>query len=176
MTGNAPGVARVQHIEELEAPRVDATAFRQGWRIRTRLDRLLVDGRISAGTWQAAVEYRSAWERVLAQGGWGEAGGVRVGGGVSDPHQRTVSLLATLTRLRLVEEAIGRLAADLCRCCVVHDHSWALLARHCHRNPETVRDWTALALQGLATAWGGSQEAHRAARRVDPLQGPGNVW
>ena len=168
---NAPGPARVQHVEELEVPRVDATAFRQGWRVRTRLDRLRADGRISAGTWQAADEYRDAWDRVLAQGGWSEPG--RVGGSGSDPHHRLVSLLTTLTRLRAVEEAIGRLASDLCRACAVQDRSWAWIARAYHRNPETVRDWTADALQLLAAAWGGPPGPRKAARRVDPPGGPG---
>ena len=62
MTGNAPSAARLRHAEAIDAPRIDALAFRQGWRVVTRLDGLLAAGLIAPGVWQAAAEYRAAWE------------------------------------------------------------------------------------------------------------------
>lgn len=152
MTSNAPTADRLQHVEAIEPPRVDASAFRQGWRVRTRLDSLLIDRRISHGVWQAAVAYRDAWARVLAAGG-GSAG-LRVSGG-ADRHDRLLDLLDTISRLRAVETTIGAGAARLCFACVVEDRSWASIAASDRRNPETVRDWTAQALRSLAWAWAG---------------------
>jgi hypothetical protein len=166
LTSNAPGAARLRHVEGVDAPRVDASTFRQGWRVRTRLDALLADGRIDAATWQAAVEYRDAWARVLQAVG-GSPQGFRVSGAGADVHYRLLGLLDTLTRLRAVEEALGSVAAPLCFRCVVEDRSWATTALLCHRHPETVRDWTALALRALAVAWAG-----RRRRGFDVSQDP----
>jgi hypothetical protein len=40
------------------------TAFRQGWRMHTRLDALFVDRRITAAEWQATIVYRTTYERM----------------------------------------------------------------------------------------------------------------
>lgn len=172
MTSNAP-TDLGQHVEAIEPPRVDATTFRQGWRVRTRLDSLLSDRRITSGQWQAAVEYRDAWARVLQARRGSPDGMLRVSGG-SDAHHRLLGLIDTISRLRTVEAAIGRLAAPLCFACVVEDRSWASIAAKFYRNPETVRDWTVLALRALAVAWAGGQrggldvcrDPPRARRRV----------
>jgi hypothetical protein len=150
---NTPTQDRAQHVEAIEAPRVDAAAFRQGWRVHTRLDRLLADDRITPGEWQSAVEYRDAWARILGAAG-GDLGGARVSGG-RDHHDRLLGQLGTLAQLRAVEARIGRLASALCVACIVEDRAWAWVALQCHRNPETVRDWTALAIRALAGAWAG---------------------
>lgn len=151
VTSNAPTADRARHAETIEPPRVDASSFRQGWRVRSRLDALLADRRISAGVWQVAVEYRDGWARVLAGRG-GELGGVRISG-VADVHLRQIGLVDTLAVLTEIERRIGRLATALCFACVVEDRSWASTGRLCGRNPETVRDWTALALRALAVGW-----------------------
>lgn len=155
MTSNAPSDDRAQHVEAIDPPRVDATAFRQGWRVRTRLDTLLADHRITPDQWQAAVAYRDAWDRVLSAGG-GSSGGNRVSGG-SGQHDRLLGLVGTISRLRAVETAIGEPAAPLCFACAVEDRSWASIAAIHRRNPETVRDWTARALRALASAWAASR-------------------
>jgi hypothetical protein len=155
MTSNAPTADLGQHVEGIEPPRVDASTFRQGWRVRTRLDSLLADHRISAGAWQAAVEYRDAWARVLAAGG-GSPGGYRVSG-AADPHRRVLGLLDTISRLRVVHRAIGADFATLCFACAVEDRSWASTAAAWSRNPETVRDQTARAVRALAQAWAGTR-------------------
>jgi len=154
MVTAAPTASYRQHVEEIDPPQIDATSFRMGWRRRTRLDRLLADGRISAEVWQAATEYREAWESVLADGGV-DLAAVRVSGGAHDGHDRMLRLLVTLCRLRRVETAIGTLAAQLVSRCAVEDQSWAATARlvTIARNPETVRDWTVEALGLLCRVW-----------------------
>lgn len=141
-----------QH-HDVEAPQVDASAFRQGFRVRTRLDRLLLDGRITSGQWQVADEYRCAWAIALRLGGLSGAQLGRVSGH-SDPHESALANLATIERLRLAEIAIGNRNARLCFACFVEDRSWAEIGREFHRNPETVREWTVSALYALSRAWG----------------------
>lgn len=172
MTSNAPTADLGQHVEAIDPPRVDAVSFRQGWRVRTRLDALLASRRITSGHWQAAVEYRDAWGRVLAAGG--SPGGYRVSGG-TDPNHRILGLLATVTRLREVHAAIGADFATLCFACAVEDRSWASIAAACRRNPETERDRAVRALRALASAWAGSRP-----RDLDvsspPRQATRRVW
>ncbi len=64
---------------DVAAPQVDPTAFRQGWRVDSRL-MLHAAGKITAGELQAAVDYYHAVARILrirgvalrerADGGW----------------------------------------------------------------------------------------------------------
>jgi hypothetical protein len=150
MTGNAPTAARLSHAEAIDAPRIDATAFRQGWRVRTRLDALLADGRIDATAWQSATEYRDGWSRVHAIGGrsWGTRGAG------ADPHARLLAVAATMERLLRVQATLGPDHAGLIYACVVEDRSWASIASRLHvRRAETARDRTVLALRALAWAW-----------------------
>lgn len=150
MTSNAPSVDRVRQADAIEPPRIDDRAFRQGWRVRTRLDTLLASGRIDAAVWQCAVEYRDAWERILTSRGGGA--GSRVSG-AADPHRRFLAMLRTISRLRAIEATLGRRVATLCYVCVVEDRSWAGSAAIWRINPETARDWTVGALRALAWAW-----------------------
>ena len=139
---------------DVEAPRVDERAFRQGWIVRTRLDQLLADARITRGEYQIAIEYRQTWAiaRELAAI---EPGMIRVAGG-SSADDATIARLDAVTKLRIVEDAIGSLAARLLLACLVHDLAWAAIARYLRRNPETVRDWTVSAIHALARAWTGA--------------------
>lgn len=148
---NAPTPELRGHVEDVEDPRVDERAFRQGWRIRTRLDQLLVDQRISPGEWQAATEFRSAWlsSRELTA----RESGIRIAGGTSG-DAATLARLAAARKVRIVELAIGKLATALVIASVVEDLSWAAIGRQCQHNAETVRDWTVIAIRGLARAWG----------------------
>jgi hypothetical protein len=136
---------------DVEEPRVDDRAFRQGWRVRTRLDQLLADARIKPDEWQTASEYRQTWAIARELAG-PEPGMIRITGAAS-ADAATIARLDAATTLRLVEEAIGPFAARLLLASVVHDLAWAVLARHLGKHPETVRDWTVLAIRALAPAW-----------------------
>lgn len=145
-----PGRFYLQH-HDVEAPRLDATAFRAGWRISSRLDRLLADGLISAGTWQAAIEYRDDWS-IAAGGPSASLPFARISSR-PDPHAVQLARIAAVKRLRRAEARIGGFAARLVFLCAVDDCPWAEIGRILHRNPETVRDWTASALTALVLAW-----------------------
>jgi hypothetical protein len=160
-----PTASYRQHRETIEAPRVDASTFRQGWRIGTRLDGLLADGRITLGEWEAAREYRDAWGRVLqAQGGATDLGTLRSGG--NGGQDRLLHVVDLIAKLRAVEGLIGRFPAWLCFVCVVEDRAWAATGRILHREHRTARDWTVMAIRLLAPAWSraGRRRAVRAVR------------
>ena len=150
---------------DVAEPRVDGRHFRQAWIVRTRLDQLLAAERITRGEFQAASEYRAAWAIVLRLGSTGDLGRVR-SSTPADPHRGALARVAAAERIVLAEAAIGSLARDLCRACIILDQHWLELARRCHRDPRTVRDWTALAIRGLAGAWEGS--TRRPAARPPP--------
>jgi hypothetical protein len=171
---NAPTAHRAQHVAGIEAPQVDALAFRQGWRIASRLDVLRRTGRLTPGQWQSAVEYRAAWERARLEAST-TMRLMRGGGGDSDSHARLLAGIGTVAKLSAVESAIGRLRADLCRACIVHDLPWAVLARRLHHDRETVRDWTVLAIVALASAWSAPQRRQRLQPHAGAGQRPGAV-
>ena len=151
----------------VDAPAVDAHEFRPGWRVHTRLYSLRESGRISAGQYQAAIEFRATWERVMRANSANSALGVRVSGGTgSHAADPLAPVLDGVTRLREIEAAIGQREHLLCFACAVEDCSWAATARLLHRDPHTVRDWTVRAIQGLARAWG------RSTRRPDAAGPP----
>jgi hypothetical protein len=156
---------------DVDDPRIDGSSFRPGFRVRSRLDQLLLDRRIARGEWEAAIEFRNAWGHALRIG---SLGAIRYGRtyGSGDPHKRALDVLDSIERLRTVELLIGDLASTLCFLCVVQDQAWATTARLSKRDPETIRDWTALAIRALAAAWGrtgrregSSDEAHLVRKR-----------
>jgi hypothetical protein len=170
-----PSPEFLQH-HAVEAPAVNVRTFRQGWRVHSRLDALRRDGRLTAGQWQAAVEYREAWESARLEA----AATMRLirggGGGVGDGgHARLLAGIAIVARLRAVESAIGRWRADLCRACIVHDLPWVALGRHLHCDRETARDWTVAAIRTLARAWSAPQRRQRLQMHAHAGQRPGAV-
>jgi hypothetical protein len=139
---------------DVEDPRVDGRTFRQAWLVRTRLDQLRADGRITPAEWHAAADYRATWATARELVGI-EPGMVRIAGS-STPDEAMIARLDAVTKLRTVEDAIGTTAARLLVASVVHDLAWATIARHCRKDPHTVRDWTVLAIRALARAWEGA--------------------
>jgi hypothetical protein len=137
---------------DVEEPRVDERAFRQGWIVRTRLDQLLADDRITRAEWQAASEYRATWAIARELVGV-EPGMIRVAGS-SSADAAMIARVDAVTKLRIIEAAIGGLYARLLLACLVHDLAWARTARFIGKHPETVRDRTVLAIRALASAWG----------------------
>jgi hypothetical protein len=154
VVSNAPLADLERHVEAIEPPRVDAATFRQGWRIRTRLDALHVAGLISAGEWQTGHDFRAACDRVR---GVGEraAPDIRAGGGgrPDGAHSAMLSMVRTQSRLNAVEAQLGPLFSRLCVWCCVHDVSWAHLGRVVHVDPKTARSYTVMALHRLGVVW-----------------------
>jgi hypothetical protein len=148
---NQPGDAYRQH-HDVEAPRVDDRAFRQGWRVVTRLDGLLAEGRITTGTWQAAAEYRDAWD-ALRQTSTGSGSGGSLHVETNGARDRHPGRLDRIARINAAEHAIGATSAGLCRACILDDVSWHALGQYLGVRNVTARDRTVDALGALATAW-----------------------
>jgi hypothetical protein len=90
---NQPTLAYRRH-HDIEAPRVDSTAFRQAWRVCSRLDSLLEAGRIDREAWDAVHTGRRWAETVtpLRQQRWDvrvDVSAVPVRHRHADPYNRS---------------------------------------------------------------------------------------
>jgi hypothetical protein len=141
-----PSEAYRQH-HDVAAPQVDARAFRQGWRVATRLDALVVEGAIEPWDYEAAQKFRRDWDAAIGQrapslmtlrgaGGAGRDGGA-------------IDRLGAATRLRRIADELGRFEFRLLEQCVVLDQSWALTGRQHQVADTTARRWTINALRRL---------------------------
>jgi hypothetical protein len=150
--------AELRRHVDVEPPQVDATAFRPGWLVSTRIDQLLAAKRINRAQWQAAIEFRVTWGISREP----KSSGLQLVR--SQGASRDDAMLARLraeTIVRNVTATIGPLATALVVACVIEDLAWAAIARKLGRNPETVRDWTVLSLRALCGAWEGATSLPR---------------
>jgi len=149
-----PVPAFLQHVEGVEEPRVDATAFRQGWRITSRLDGLLAAGFITRSVWQSATDYRDAWDASVALSAPRSRSGGSTGSATSTSRERAIiATLAKLDRLAWVERRLDPVALWLVIACVVEDRSWHAigLALGCRNVTAELR--TARALIEMSRLW-----------------------
>ena len=96
-----------------------------GWRVRTRLDRLLAEGRITASEWQAGDHYRSDYEHGELGASMSEPGMPRGGSGSGCP---TASRLDAQRRLSLAREKMHPtqvIVLDM----LVQDKPWLAIMR-----------------------------------------------
>ena len=139
----------------VEEPRVDATVFRPGWRVQTRLERLLADQVISPPMWRAAVIYRDTY--AIAFGSSLGSSIDRVGLGRrparSNPTMRlepAENQLAAVERLAMVRRRLGAVVVQLIDQITIEDACWAEIGRQFRISPKTARVWALTALSGLA--------------------------
>ena len=143
-----PSPEYVAH-HDVDAPRVDLSAFRQGWRVRTRLAQLHSDGAIGAAAFVAAVQFSLDWEMAYGRGRSAPLM-VMPGGSGADEHSRMAKRVDAVTRLRWAGKQLGPLAMLLVEQCVVRDLPWAVIARAHSVTAPTARRWTIAALKHLA--------------------------
>ena len=154
---NRPTPQFTRH-HDVTAPQVDATAFRQGWRVASRLDALLDGGRIDREAWEAAREWRR----------WAEAIGlshvqrwdVRPDAPCHPSDLPMLRRVQAAAKLRACTEALGELRVRLLDCCVARDLSWREIAALLRVSDKTATTWVAEAITALAD-W-------RAGRTVTP--------
>lgn len=155
-----------QRHHDVEPPQIDRRNFRQAWRITTRLDALLRDGKLTPEHWQAATEYRTAWERIIrANNAIPLAMRIPGNSAANARDERLAAIADTVSRIREAETAIGSLRAHLCFACLVDDAPWVATAKILHIDRETARDWTVAAIIALERAWRGATGR----KRVRPL-------
>lgn len=142
---SGPSIHVQQHYDGITAPQVDHRAFRQGWRVSTRLDALLRDALIDAATWQMAVHLRATWERAYGVG-LGPSGELPASRVVNFDHTLACRLDAA-SAIRIIKASIGAPRLWLIEQCVVHDAAWGRTAAQLKISDKTARTWTAEALQ-----------------------------
>lgn len=140
---------------DVAAPRVDADAFRQGWRVTTRLDGLLADGLITAAGYGAALRWRRDWELAFGSAPARAYDGPRAAPG---PSGGPIPRLAALGRLRAAESALGGFATGILIGLVARDMAWRRLAAGLGCEPATARRWAVVMIEGLAAHY--RQAAH----------------
>ena len=133
----------------LEAPAIDFGAWRPYWRLRTRLDRLLLDGAITVHEWRQAVQLRRLVEAARAAVlPIHRLDGEPSGGDSGPALARRVDAMARLDQVRA---GLGVFALGLLEACLVDDCSWRYLGDRLGVDPKTARAWTIIALRALAT-------------------------
>jgi hypothetical protein len=145
-----PSRWRQQH-GSIEAPRVDAHEFRQGWRAVRPLDRLLRQRAITLREWAASRHFAALHQR--AEGTTLRArdpARIRVDGGQprrGEPRERQVDALERVARVR---QALGETTYALVCAVVIEQHSWTRLGRRLGVDPRTARGWSMEAIKALS--------------------------
>jgi hypothetical protein len=144
---NRPTPQFTQH-HDVTAPRVDKRAFRQGWRVATRLDGLLEAGRIDREAWDRACEWRR----------WAETGtpsrarpwDIRVDLSAVPTDAGMLFRVHAATKLREAAAAMGALRANILEAVVLHDCSWRQLAHQLRVSDKTATHRAAEAVVALS--------------------------
>jgi hypothetical protein len=144
---NQPTPQFQQH-HTVETPQVDATAFRQGWRVMTRLDSLLEAGRIDREAWDAACLWRRWVERTtpLPEQAWD----VRVDRSLIPDDAAALARVQTAAKLRGVADALGPLRVRLLQFCMMDDRSWREIGDRLRIDSKTAQTWTVAAILALS--------------------------
>jgi hypothetical protein len=144
---NAPSAAYRQH-HDVEAPQVDTTQFRQGWRVHSRLTGLAESGRIDREQLEATVTWGNWAERVATPGTspWR----IRVDGGGQGGGTFADRQIDAAARLRESTAALGISRITLLGACVVEDMSWRRLGQRLGVAGDTARERVVEAIQALA--------------------------
>jgi hypothetical protein len=157
VTTNSPTPQFRQH-HQVQAPQVDGAAFRQGWRVATRLDGLLEAGRIDREQWDAAAEWRR-WAEVISPMK-AQSWDLRIDTPLMPNDAGMLFRVNAASKLRACIAAIGELRIRLLECCVLRDRSWAEVGQAMRVSDKTAKDYVVEALGALAD-W-------RAGRSVAP--------
>ncbi len=133
---------------DVAAPQVNSTAFRQGWRVSTRLDGLLEAGRISREAWGAAQDWRHWFETVTPFRA--QAWEVRVDVSTVPTDAGMLVRVNAMAQLRAVADALGPLRVKLLESVVVKDLPWLELARVLRCSDKTAVGFAVEAIEALA--------------------------
>jgi hypothetical protein len=149
---NAPSRFYRQH-HEVEAPEVNERAFRPAWRVRTQLDRLLLDGLITGFEWRVAGWLRSCYERGYSSELRSPMAQLGMAGHGSHPWRRgdSASRRAQAREyLHHVEQAMGPVVYPIVLAVVVEDVPWRELGKRCGVHAKTAKSWAVEAVRVLA--------------------------
>jgi hypothetical protein len=130
------------------APQVDSTAFRQGWRVATRLDGLLESGRIDREQWDCAQQWRR-WAELIGLSHV-QRWDVRPDAPCHPSDLPMLHRVQAAAKLRACSVALGELRVRLLDCCVLRDMSWREIAGLLRMSDKTATQWVVEALSALA--------------------------
>jgi hypothetical protein len=134
----------LQH-HDVEPPLIDASSFRPAWRVRTRLERLLLYRLITPAEWFAAVTLRLAVERIAS------AGLHAIPTVFMPGHNKTPQDCSQADAYcRRAAEILGETIYPMLLACVVEDLSWIALGERMHVDARTARAWVVVAIKLLA--------------------------
>jgi hypothetical protein len=151
-TSNAPTAIYRQH-HEVSAPQIDAHAFRQAWRVASRLDGLLEAERIDREQWDAALTWRR-WAEMITPSRV-QAWDVRVDAQLMPNDAGMLYRVQTTKKLRDVADALGAIRIKLLEWVVVRDLPWTEIGRFMRVSDKTARDRAVEALTALADFYAG---------------------
>jgi hypothetical protein len=133
---------------DVAAPQVDSTAFRQGWRVTTRLGGLLDAGRIDREAWDAAQQWRR-WAEVVTPFR-AQAWDVHVEASLVPSDGGMLLRVNAAAQLRAVADALGQLRMKLLEAVVMQDVSWLELGRLLRCSDKTAQNYACEALEALS--------------------------
>jgi DNA-directed RNA polymerase specialized sigma24 family protein len=164
---NRPTPQFTRH-HDIAAPQVDATAFRQGWRVTARLDGLLEAGRIDREQWDGAQQWRR-WAELIGLSHV-QRWDVRPDAPCHPDDLPMLRRVQAASRLRSVAEALGPLRVRLLTMCVSEDRSWREIGDRLGIDGKTARAWCAAAVVALAAYLAGEPvpEAPALRPRIQP--------
>jgi hypothetical protein len=137
--------AHFRQHHAVDEPRVDAGNFRPAWRVRTRLDQLLIDRSITPHEWFIAVRFRTMLELVAMRQGVRAA---RIE--FLPPGKPNGTTSAQASRYcREIADRFGAVCSGILIACLVDDLSWAELGRRIRVDPRTAKAWTVVLLKML---------------------------
>jgi hypothetical protein len=144
---NRPTPQFRQH-HTVETPQVDANAFRQAWRVQTRLDGLLESGRIDREQFEAAQAWRRWAETVTPFRA--QSWDVRVDASLMANDAGMLFRVKAASSLRAAADALGELRIRLLEACVLRDRSWREIGDRLRVDAKTAIRYTVEAITALA--------------------------
>jgi hypothetical protein len=143
----APSSHFTRH-HDVTAPQVDSTAFRQGWRVETRLDALFTAGRIDRDAYDAACMFRRLSE--ITAPAPAQQWDVRVDRSLVPNDMHALWRVNAASKLRAAQEALGSLRTRILHNVIVLDRSWGQLGRLLGLSDKAAKDWAIACIQALA--------------------------
>ncbi|HEY2533942.1 MAG TPA: hypothetical protein VGJ20_39480 [Xanthobacteraceae bacterium] len=134
----------------VEAPAIDALQFRPFWRVRSRLDQLLIDGAISVPEWRAGQVFRNLAERIISAT-WRSQWVDRVHVPATNFDRGLAARADAFKQLAAIHAAMGGFAVNLLEAHIVNDERWKDMGGRLGVHPRTARQWTIAAVRALAT-------------------------
>jgi hypothetical protein len=150
-----PGSTPLDYLKQhqsLDQPEISARAFRQAWRVRSRIDKLLVAEEITGFEWRCASEFRTLHE--VAFGSLLRAprlDGTGRGSGYRDTLRPGDQQRAALRRLRDLQARLDRDTVQLLELIIVMDLRWRELGKRLSCHACTAKRRAIAAIRRLAT-------------------------